>query len=368
VTGAPATILRTVMVLLGRAADLGWVGVDLFFVLSGFLITGILLETRDGPNYFRTFYIRRTLRIFPLYFGFLTILFLFPALVLPGVPEARIQLSDRAFWYWTYLVNLVIAADGWQAVPLPVGHLWSLAIEEQFYVVWPLVVFALRPPALRQVCIAIMVGSLVLRCAAVSAGVRPPTVYVFTLTRMDALAAGALVALIFRERRRRISGVQLLGANGAALAALIALTYTRDWLSSEGAGMNTIGFTALAILFGAWVLGARTASPTTRAGSFLHSSILRFFGRYSYALYVFHVPVISTLVWLGLDARLLPSIAGSWLPGKLFVVATATAVSVVLAKLSWELVEKQFMALKDRFAYEHPLQIPAAVNHLSNQP
>jgi peptidoglycan/LPS O-acetylase OafA/YrhL len=265
--------------------------------------------------------------------------------------EARSQLNERAFWYWAYLVNLVIASDGWNAVPLPIGHLWSLAIEEQFYVVWPLVVFALRPPTLRRACIAIMVGSFILRCTGVAAGVRPPSLYVFTLTRIDALAAGALVALMFRERTPRISAVQLLGAICAALAALIAMTYTRPGLSSEGAAMNTVGFTALAILFSAVVAAACRVSPTGLRRRLIHASALRFFGRYSYALYVFHVPVIFALDWLGVDAGLLPPIAGSWLAGKLVVVGAATAASLVLAKVSWELWEKPFLALKERFAY-----------------
>src|SRR5919112_3639916 len=109
----------------------GWVGVDLFFVLSGFLITGILVDSRGGEHYFRNFYVRRALRIFPLYYGFLAVVFL----VLPqfyGYEGGKFgTLQDNQPWYWGYLVNVLVAARGTDQTPLNTTHLWSLAVEEQ---------------------------------------------------------------------------------------------------------------------------------------------------------------------------------------------------------------------------------------------
>src|SRR5687767_2907742 len=127
----------------------GWAGVDLFFVLSGFLITGILLDTRDSKRYFSTFYARRTLRIFPLYYLVLLLAFVvlpkFPALhpVLLG-QVGPVDLPPQ--WpYWLYLTNFSIADGGWVHGWVDVA--WSLAIEEQFYLVWPLMIW-LCPPRL----------------------------------------------------------------------------------------------------------------------------------------------------------------------------------------------------------------------------
>jgi hypothetical protein len=130
-----------------RVLDLGWSGVDLFFVLSGFLITGILLDSRESHGYFRTFYARRVLRIFPLFFAYLF-------LVLVVFRYAWIWYSGRdlwsatnPWWYFSYLLNWK-PDHGYNDLYL--GHLWSLAIEEQFYLVWPLVVWLLSPPPARR--------------------------------------------------------------------------------------------------------------------------------------------------------------------------------------------------------------------------
>ncbi len=122
----------------------GWLGVDLFFVLSGFLITGILSNSKGTPGYFRNFYWRRALRIFPPYYAFL---FVFGVLY----PLARHRPLDAPWWHWTYLTNVAIAAG------LPVNscsHFWSLAIEEQFYLLWPLLIYMLSRKAAMNACIA----------------------------------------------------------------------------------------------------------------------------------------------------------------------------------------------------------------------
>src|SRR5206468_651405 len=121
--------------------DSGWIGVDLFFVLSGFLITGILLDSLGKPGYFRNFFARRTLRIFPLYYAVLTVsLFLVPALIgLQRLPELYHRLLENQLWLWTYAANY-LQATGRHTLP-GFGHFWSLAIEEQFYLLWPFVVY-----------------------------------------------------------------------------------------------------------------------------------------------------------------------------------------------------------------------------------
>src|SRR5690242_3161095 len=125
--------------LLVKASSYGVLGVDLFFVLSGFLITGLLLDAKGKPHYFRNFYARRTVRIFPLYYLVLFLLLVvLPAVI--AVPPALAHARREQAWLWTYTSNFYIASKASWALGY-VSHFWSLAIEEHFYLLWPLVVF-----------------------------------------------------------------------------------------------------------------------------------------------------------------------------------------------------------------------------------
>jgi peptidoglycan/LPS O-acetylase OafA/YrhL len=184
-----------------HAIQLGGVGVDLFFVLSGFLITGILLDTRSRSDYFRTFMLRRALRIFPLYYAALVVIFVLVPLTLPaefpGTPDA-VQL-----WYWSYLVNFLLAAKGW-AAGAPLGaHFWSLAVEEQFYLFWPLLVWLCSRRILAFVCVTCVIGALALRIWAFDLGADHLVSYTLMPMQMDNLAIGALGALAVRWGRAR---------------------------------------------------------------------------------------------------------------------------------------------------------------------
>jgi peptidoglycan/LPS O-acetylase OafA/YrhL len=139
-----------------RATLAGWVGVDLFFVLSGFLITGILLDLKGSSRFFRTFYARRVLRIFPLYYAFLAIFYIALPQLLSSKDQVLRLLADQK-WYWLYLQNLQMARDGWP-VPKYLAHFWSLAVEEQFYLIWPLGVLKYGRRGLIAVCLTAMVG------------------------------------------------------------------------------------------------------------------------------------------------------------------------------------------------------------------
>lgn len=176
---------NTFETLIKRFSTIGQTGVDLFFVLSGFLITRILLSTRGDTGYFKKFFARRSLRILPLYYFFL-ILFLF------GVPwlTARETPPWHQQWYfWVFLQNAPMTF-GWEyAGPEPY---WSLAVEEHFYLVWPLLVAFLNRKSLAQIAIAMVTVTPLLRYFMLNADLE---VYYFSLTRFDALAGGALIAI-----------------------------------------------------------------------------------------------------------------------------------------------------------------------------
>ena len=167
-------------------ALLGWCGVDVFFVLSGFLITGILLRSKGAPGYFRNFYARRALRIFPLYY-------LVVGLLLFGLGRPATSGAEKAS-YLLYYQNVRYALVGEGSFDAARLVTWSLAIEEQFYLVWPTVVWLCSRRALVGVCIAVVVGAIALRLWLLAGGLH--TTHFLTPCRLDTLAVGALLALL----------------------------------------------------------------------------------------------------------------------------------------------------------------------------
>lgn len=263
--------------------DSGWIGVQLFFVLSGFLITGLLLDGRDKPGSLRTFYARRALRIFPLYYVFLIGRFLVLPLFLPAVAVG----FSTQIWYWFYLSNWSDLVNG----PINgLSHFWSLAVEEQFYLTWPVLVRKLRPRTFAIVCIALVIVSLAARITFYAAGVDHAWMYSATISRVDALAIGALVALAARADLgpRYVRGRRVLA--GIVLMGLVVAAAHAHGLSRFNPEIQTIGYTLLAIGFG--VLVAELAEPQpARRLQMLGWPPLCLIGRYSYAMYVFHAPI-----------------------------------------------------------------------------
>jgi peptidoglycan/LPS O-acetylase OafA/YrhL len=330
----------------------GWCGVDLFFVLSGFLITGILFDAKGGIYFFRNFYIRRILRIFPLYYGFLVILFVVLPQVVPLGPKGQ-WLSEKQGWYWSYLVNVSIAFKGWPPDPFhTIGHFWSLAIEEQFYLCWPMVIFLFRRRHLMLVCLALIVGSFGLRVGLVLGGY-PLAAYVLTPARMDALAVGAFLALVARGPMGFASlsrWVRPLA--GASATALVAIFLWRRGFNAEDIVVQTFGYSLLACLFGTILSTVVMSSPASTVGKVFANQGLAFFGRYSYALYVFHHPIVIFMRKSGFRVGAVPTVLESQLPGQMLFMIIATSISLAFALLSWHLYEAQFLKLKTLFPYQ----------------
>jgi peptidoglycan/LPS O-acetylase OafA/YrhL len=321
--------------------DCGWIGVQLFFVLSGFLITGILLDGRDKPRALRSFYIRRALRIFPLYYAFLIGRFL----VLPlAMPALAVGFSTQ-IWYWLYLSNWSDLVQG----PLNgMSHFWSLAVEEQFYLSWPALVRKLRVRTFVIVCIALAIGSFGVRLTFYLAGVDHAWMYSATISRLDGLAVGALVAVAARAQLGdRYRKGRRLAAVIAGAGLLVAAVHAHG-LSRFNPEIQTIGYTLLAVVFGALV--GEVAEPTpVRALRWLEWRGLRTIGRYSYAMYVFHAPLHVAILYF----------AGTWLQARAAVHPIATdvvwtlsiaAISFVLAFVSYALIEGPALRLKERWA------------------
>ena len=343
-----------------KAAGAGWVGVDLFFVLSGFLITGILYDAK-GParQYFRTFYARRVLRIFPAYYVFLLLLMLL--LPLLGESAAQRSLGAGLAWYGSYLSNVRDVFDpGLRADFLFASHLWSLAVEEQFYLVWPAFVFLFSRKTLLWICGVGALCALAVRVSFEMADASPGLGITLTPARMDTLAAGAFIALSARSAgdfRSLLRWAPLaVAASGFAVVLVGVLnggyTVSDPWV-------RTAGLSGVAILFGAFLVLAIGQSPGSLAHGVLANPSLRWLGRYSYAAYLFHLPIATLLARKADFFGDTPTLFGTSLPGAAVFVVAAGSVSLAVAWLSWQVWESQFLKLKRYFPYAGHAGVPA---------
>jgi peptidoglycan/LPS O-acetylase OafA/YrhL len=326
------------------ACDWGWCGVDLFFVLSGFLITGILVDTKGSPHFFRNFWARRVLRIFPLYYAYLIVFFGLVARFVPIEPERMAEARSYQLWLWLYGTNILVVLRG-DGLIASLYFFWSLAVEEQFYVVWPLVVRWVDRRRMAWVCVAFIVVAIVSRALLVGVPFAPD---VLTICRMDSLAVGALLAVMMREgglnRWRGVARVLLGGLVGSLALA--------TWWGADVKARATFEvavYAVLAFTFGALLLLALTSGPETGLRRVLEGRSLRFFGRYAYGLYVFNQPVCIVLRHALPFARLV-GVAGGYYEALAAQMALGFAGTIGAAVASYHLYEKHFLRLKRGFA------------------
>ena len=308
-----------------KASLWGWAGVNLFFVLSGFLITSILLESRGGPHYFRNFYARRALRIWPVYVLVLVVCYLnAPWFIGPSVWEAI-----RTAPWWAYLLFLQNLFH--LALPPSLGPTWSLAIEEQYYFLWAPVVRLLRAPwLLACVLFSFLIAAPLFRMSHF-AWITPT----HTLTHIDGIAMGSLLALAlytvpFGRRTWLAIGLAAIPV-GFICAATIA-------------GGTAFLDTALTALFGGAVL-ASIASTGVRnpVNAMLSRGPLAFYGRISYGLYMTHIMVFVYFGWF--DARM----NAYGMAGNMAVVVFRLVATTLVATALWYGFESRILRLKRFF-------------------
>lgn len=326
--------------LLNGAAGLG---VHLFFVLSGFLITGILMQGREHiaagglrPSYvFRQFYIRRALRIFPLYY----------LVVFVGILVNAEYARQYAPWLLTYTINLKMAAQGWYIGNF--AHFWSLAIEEQYYLVWPWLILLLPRRWLVPAALAMTAAGPLYRSYLVAgwefwgSDATPLRDFIATPTALDSLGMGSLIAILVN----RANGAEILRrwlrmplAVGSILLA-VALS-----ILSSGRWGLIFADTATAIFFG-WLIYSASRGFSGLTGRGLSSAPLVFIGRISYGIYVYHPLVPATLKSLGPRLGIvLPTSVGA-------SAALFTTLTVIIATISWYAFEKPMNELKRSFPY-----------------
>ena len=322
-------------------------GVDLFFVLSGFLITGILYDAKEKSHYFRNFYARRALRIFPLYYGVLIgTLVLMPLVWTRGYPFEATR--DLQGWLWGYGTNVLISWRGDWCFGY-FDHFWSLAVEEHFYFVWPFAIFFSSRVTAQRWCIGLAIAAAASRIACAAFTNNGPAVEVLTLFHLDALLVGAWFALAARGPD---------GLGGLVRMCRWMLPICGTLLLPElllNKRILTVPDTLYALFFGAMIVLAVSARSSSLLGRMWQSRLLRWFGRYSYGMYVFQLPLIPVVAF-AFTAESLGGMLGSRLAGSLAYITLMLVATTGTAYLSWHLFEKHILAWKTYFEVraDHP--------------
>jgi peptidoglycan/LPS O-acetylase OafA/YrhL len=302
----------------------GRAGVRLFFVLSGFLITRILLAGRGSiREKLRRFYVRRAFR-------------LYPALLLLIVTLIAVDFQDiRQVWPWhlTYLSNVYFGIQGHWSPPTSI--LWTLSVEEQFYLIWPLFIFLTPRKYLSPACLALVLVGVTWKAGAQLLGMDTLWAYVSPVSSLDTLAMGAFTAIAFYYPSDSIVSIDRVRALGmtVALWALVGIIALQVFAGTER--ISYVFFDVTAALVFAWII---SSAATGKAGRFLEWKLVVYLGKISYGLYLYHAFVPYIFNSLGIRGA------------RPMMVAAYVLTSVALASLSWFLWEKPVRSLRDRLS------------------
>lgn len=338
-------------VIWNHIAGLGWLGVDLFFVLSGYLITRILLAQRGRSGYFGRFYLRRVFRIFPAYYFVLGLIWLWLLLFPP--PGWEGNLLGQWPWFVTYLQNwgmaVNTAAFDWPGV----GHFWSLAIEEQFYMLWPAIVMLATGASLRRICVCLIACSIMVKF--ILAAVHAPwaAVYMVTIGRFEGLAGGALLATLTPAALLRWQP-WIVRAGVVGVAGLLALLLSGAMMTSRLTLVWAIPTATAAFVW--LLLAVQQHSLPSWAMRVLCNRVLVWLGLYSYGIYLCHYPIHWILrVWM------VP--VGASPPADNFDVlllgVVTLIISLVFARLMFAVLEAPALRLRDTLQRRSDIRVRA---------
>lgn len=330
--------------------NFGWTGVDLFFVLSGFLITDILMSSFNGKHFFRNFYIRRFLRIFPLYYGTL-ILFLIISPYFFSKHNINVYnyYNDNQFWFWTHLQNWLFVKKGLNSSPF-LTHFWSLAVEEQFYLFWPLIVYFLKENKKIKTFIIVLIF-LALSLRIYTWAISPADFvkyYCNTLTRMDSILVGCFLSIFIKEGHI-LSNKRLKLILSTCLFYILVGFFFGKTMNITNPYFSTFGYTVFSILF-ATLLYIFIKKDFQVFRYMKKSILLNYIGKISYGIYVFHIPiylVISSILMNILHSHL----KMNTLQALLSIATISLLLTLLASSLSFYLFERPILNLKRYFQY-----------------
>jgi peptidoglycan/LPS O-acetylase OafA/YrhL len=348
VAGSDLTLLSAVPRRFFRLFAVGWSGVDLFFVLSGFLIGGILLESRQSPRYFQTFYLRRVHRILPIYYSwiflyvlFLGVFFLFVPTELNGAANLR-----HLPYYIGFLQNYLLDKPYLEVIWL--GVTWSLAVEEQFYLCAPLMIRHLSTRKLLMVLTGVILIALLLRLViCVFFPVYYHLVTFATPCRADALAWGMLAAVAFQYPKVRgyLRDHSSVLSRGLLVLSLGFMTLTYWMVRPAGTIVGTVGLSFLAVFYLCLLLFI-LCTPGSWLARVMRSKSLRNLGMISYCVYIIHLPIN-----LAVHRLLLHSSPRFYDLKGMVVTAFSAILTWSLAMVSWHFLEKPLVRRGHRYSY-----------------
>ena len=298
--------------------DYGSLGVQLFFVLSGFLITGILLNTKETPHFFRNFYARRALRIYPLYYALL------------GFVMFSGTVHQHGVRWWPYILYISNIIYGHTVEPSPLAPVWSLAVEEQFYLLWPLLVSVLSRRALERLCVAMILGAICLRFTGV-------LLFHNTLLQLDALAAGALIACRFDQ----IASWRRTASFVACLLPL-GLTMPLGFWNNLSQTIQALGSAALLIVL---------LDNDVYLSRVFRTPALRYVGKISYGVYLLNALIFAAFLRSRIGISVIAG--GSFFAAVLCLIVEFSLV-LLMATVSFYFFESPLLRLKRYFEPEKP--------------
>jgi peptidoglycan/LPS O-acetylase OafA/YrhL len=328
----------------GHLLQAGWSGVTLFFILSGFLITGILWDARGGHAYFKNFYIRRTLRIFPLYYASLLLVFVAALIDHDYAIATHLWVYALYLQQFPYVMHLV----DFSIKPFPIYHFWSLAVEEQFYLVWPFLISRLKTlRQARNLSVGVFLASFVFRLALPHITTQPGEYAGLIFSHMGELALGAWLAISYRDGTWPHVARYAVPVAPIALVGFFAFAAAAHSFRPEVPWIFTGGLTCITLFWGSFfVLSFRPGI----LHSFLCLAWLRWVGSISYGVYIFHV--LLSGYYRRLADFLLPH--GSRNSVLLLDTAIVLFGSILMAWLSFRFFETPILRLKSRFQTEPP--------------
>ncbi len=324
-----------------------WVAMDLFFVMSGFLITGILLDSKQNQHYYKNYIVRRVLRVFPLYYFVLVLSFLVIPYTIPGIMGVNYDFyTKNQAWFWLYGQNWLFSIKGLPEINHSMVHFWSLAVEEQFYIFWPLLIKFFKPKQIVRICVGIILFSVYFRVSlGFKLGLVQPYPYMNTFSRMDSLAIGSIIAIVIRYNKAWLEKYLNVIAVASFICLLLGFAYFRT-----GTFLRLYPiFTFVDIFAGCILLYSLSPNKSAliRVGD---HSLFRFLGKYSYGIYIYHYIIFNSL-----DQHFHPYILKHINSEAIAVTLTGVltiGISIVIAIASFRYLEMPFLKLKKYFAYK----------------
>lgn len=327
-----------------KYTSFGWLGVDLFFVLSGYLITGVLIATQGQKRYLSTFYMKRILRIFPLYYSVLCLLlYLLPRLFQNGGLFA--YSLNHQVWLWTFTQNWLYIFTQPDAPGL-LNHFWSLAVEEQFYLFWPFIILWLRRPKYLLVFLVLMLVALfTIRLFLWLQQIEDLPYYnIFTFSRVDGICIGSMIALLQAASPHFLTRNTTWIVIGLALLNLL-FDFVNGLYQYSFPYLALVGFTTFPFMFGLLIHEATRGSATWVKHIF-SIPLLRFLGKISFGLYIFHWPlyvllkpgIIKWISEMGIGYE------------ELLCSCVITLMAVLISTISFYFFEMKFLTMKEKLA------------------